>query len=212
MGTDKKKKFWNRYAKFYDFEIEKTSKAAYEEMVQLISAILDSNMTVLEVATGTGLLALNIAPSVKKMIAIDFSPKMIERAKQKTQPENLELGIEDATALSFSEKTFDAVIISNALHIMPSPQKVLDEISRVLKPNGILIAPNFTHGHLKAGNENWTAKILKFIGFEVHSYWLPKDYVAFIESNGFEVKYWKIIKAAFPLVYLEARTKNNPDE
>ena len=38
---------------------------------------------------------------------------------------------------------FDAAVISNALHIMPEPEKALAEIRRVLKPGGILIAPTF---------------------------------------------------------------------
>ncbi|HCC35314.1 MAG TPA: class I SAM-dependent methyltransferase, partial [Ruminococcaceae bacterium] len=37
----------------------------------------------------------------------------------------------------------------NALHIMPDPVKVLSNIKRVLKPNGLLIAPTYSHGHLR---------------------------------------------------------------
>ena len=42
--------------------------------------------------------------------------------------------LEDAAALSFADQTFDAVIISNALHIVSDPVKVLAGITRVLKP------------------------------------------------------------------------------
>ncbi|MCR5024844.1 MAG: class I SAM-dependent methyltransferase [Lachnospiraceae bacterium] len=41
------------------------------------------------------------------------------------------------------DASFDAVIISNALHIIPDPEKALSEINRVPKKDGILIAPNF---------------------------------------------------------------------
>ena len=37
------------------------------------------------------------------------------------------------------------VIVSNALHIIPQPEKALQEIKRVLKDDGVLIAPTFTH-------------------------------------------------------------------
>ena len=40
------------------------------------------------------------------------------------------------------------VLVSNALHIVPQPEKALAEIRRVLKDDGVLIAPTFTH----AGN------------------------------------------------------------
>lgn len=44
------KKFWNRYSGLYDFEINRFSKAAYEEMYNLMSEVLKADMRVLEVA------------------------------------------------------------------------------------------------------------------------------------------------------------------
>jgi ubiquinone/menaquinone biosynthesis C-methylase UbiE len=198
------KRFWNRYAKLYDFEIDHTSKTAYAEMYRLMSLALRKDMRVLEVATGTGLIALHIASSVHSIVATDFSPKMIGAANKKQGPSNVSFCIEDASALSFEADSFDAVIISNALHIMPNPEKVLSEISRVLKPNGLLIAPNFTYGHLKNSRLNLNARILKLIGFETYSKWTPEEYVSFVGTHGFHVEQWQVMKAAFPLVYLEA--------
>jgi len=199
------KPFWNRYAKFYDSEVLRFSRAAYTEMYRLMSEVLTKEMDVLELATGTGLIAVNIAGSVRSITATDFSPKMIETAKKKTVPENVYFSVEDATSLSFEDNSFDAVIISNALHIMPNPEMVLKNIKRVLKPNGLLIAPNFSHGHLKKSSWNLSVLILKVIGFETYSKWTPEDYVGFINQNGFQVEKWNVMKAAFPLVYLEAR-------
>jgi len=198
------KGFWNRYAKLYDFEINHTSKAAYIEMYRLMSLRLTKEMNVLEIATGTGLISINIAPFVRSIVATDFSPKMIDTAKKKIVPDNLRFSVQDATALTFEENTFDAVIISNALHIMPDPAKVMANIARVLKPNGLLIAPNFTHGHLNNATWNLNAKFLKLIGFETYAKWTPEEYVNFIGEHRFEVERWQILKAAFPLVYLEA--------
>ena len=50
--------------------------------------------------------------------------------------------------LSYADRSFDVVIVSNALHIVPQSEKALAEIRRVLKDDGVLIAPTFTH----AGN------------------------------------------------------------
>lgn len=52
--------------------------------------------------------------------------------------------MQHVTNLPYAPGIFDAVVISNALHIMPEPGKTLAEIRRVLKPGGILIAPTFT--------------------------------------------------------------------
>lgn len=201
------KKFWDRYAKLYDFEIKKFNSAAYTEMYRLMSLALSKDMKVLEIATGTGLIALGVAGSIGSIEATDFSPKMIAAAMKKERPQNVRFSVEDATALSFADETFDAVIISNALHIMFDPEAVLANIRRVLKPHGLLIAPTFSHGHLRDSTWNLNAKVLKLIGFETYSKWKPEEYVAFIEQNGFAVKTWKVLRAAFPLVYLEARLK-----
>ena len=199
------KRFWDRYARFYDYEVLRFSRPAYTEMYRFISEILTKEMDLLELATGTGLVAVNIAGSVRSIAATDFSPKMIETAKKKSVPENVRFSVEDATALSFDDNSFEAVVISNALHIMPEPELVLKNIRRVLKPNGLLIAPNFSHGHLQKSSWNLSVLILKVVGFETYSKWTPEEYVNFIEQNGFQVGKWQVLKAAFPLVYLEAR-------
>jgi len=198
------KKWWNRYAKLYDFEINRFSGKAYKEMYRMMASVLSSDIDVLEVATGTGLIAANIADCVRSVEATDFASKMIAKAKKKKVPGNVRFSVEDATALSFDDNVFDAVIISNALHIMPDPAGALSEISRVLKPNGLLIAPNYSHGHIKESIWNLNAKFLKFIGFETYSKWSLEEYVQFIRSNGFRVDKWNVMRAAFPLVYLEA--------
>jgi len=199
------KKFWDRYARLYDAEVLRFSRSAYAEMYRLMSRILTKEMDVLELATGTGLIAVNVAGAVRSIEATDFSPKMIETAKKKTVPQNVHFSVEDATTLSFDDNSFDTVVISNALHIMPDPELVLENIKRVLKPNGLLIAPNFSHGHLQKSSWNLSAFILKVIGFETYSKWTPEEYALFIEKNGFQVGKWQVFKAAFPLVYLEAR-------
>jgi len=199
------KSFWNRYAKLYDFETIKFSGKAYSTMYQLMAELLLPDMDVLEVATGTGLIAINIAKYVRHVAATDFSPKMIEAAKKKKAPDNIRFSIEDAAELSYKDNSFDAAIISNALHVMPDPVKVLSSISRVLKPGGLLIAPSYSHGHISDSTWNLNAKFLRLIGFETYSRWTPVEYIQLINNNGFKVERWQLLSAAFPLVYLDAR-------
>ena len=173
-------------------------------MYRMMAASLSPDMDVLEVATGTGLIAINIADFVRHIEATDFAPKMIEAAKKKKAANNVHFSVEDATELPFEDSSFDAVVISNALHIMPDPIKVLMNISKVLKPRGLLIAPSYSHGHIRDSTWNLNAKVLKLIGFETYSRWTPDEYIEFIQQNGFQVERWKVFSAAFPLVYLEA--------
>ena len=58
---------------------------------------------------------------------------------------NISFSVQDATKLTYNSEEFDVVVIANALHIMPEPNKALAEIHRVLKPNGILFAPTFVY-------------------------------------------------------------------
>lgn len=205
MDADmKSKKFWDRYARFYDAEVLRFSRAAYEEMYRSMGKALTKEMSVLEIATGTGLIALNIAGFVNSVEAADYSPKMIEAAKKKHAPGNVYFSVEDGTSLSYPDEAFDAVIISNALHIMPNPGMVLGNVRRVLKPGGLLIAPTFSHGHLRDSTWKLNTLIHEIIGFETYSKWRPDEFVTMIGQNGFTVTNWRVLKAAFPLVYLEA--------
>jgi len=201
---NEKKSFWDRYAKWYDLEIQLTSRKAYRQIAHLFQGVLKADMDMLEVATGTGLFALKAAPLVSTLVATDYSPKMIETANKKRKPLNLSFTVEDAMALSFADESFDAVLIANALHIIPDPDKALAEIRRVLKPTGLLLAPNFTHGHLVDKPGSFNVRLLKRLGFETYHKWLPVEYVDFIAANGFKIVDWKVMKAAFPLVYLTA--------
>ncbi len=98
------------------------------------------------------------------------------------------------------------MIISNALHIMPEPQKALSEIRRVLKNDGILIAPTFTAAGSISGRIR--IRIMELSGFRVFHKWTPESYLSFLQENGFEIQQSKIIKGALTLTYAEA-TKNN---
>ena len=209
MPKGDNKRFWSRYARLYDVEVGWFSRAAYGQMYEMMSSALAPGMEVLEVATGTGLIACHIAKSVKHVTATDFSPGMIAAAQRKHAPTNVSFSIEDAAALSFPDHSFDAAIISNALHIMPDPARALSQIRRVLKPDGLLIAPTFSQVR-PTGSRNFNAFVLKLVGFEVYSQWTPEEYVSFVSSNGFHVTRWQVLKAGFPLVYLEARRIEEP--
>ena len=102
----------------------------------------------LELATGTGLIAKNIVNAAAHIEATDASPEMIAEAKRDNRSAKLHFSVQDMFRLPYVEESFDVVIVSNALHIVPQPEKALAEIRRVLKDDGVLIAPTFTH----AGN------------------------------------------------------------
>ena len=171
-------------------------------MIKLIRRDVNSKMEMLELATGTGLIALRIADKVKYLEATDFSEEMIKEAKQKERPNNLNFSVEDACNLPYGSKTFDCVLISNALHIMPKPEEALSNIKRVLKDDGILIAPTFAHK--SSIKSKVLTKLMSIVGFKAYSKWTTDEYIKFIKSNGFKIKKSKKIKGTFELAYVVA--------
>ncbi len=164
------------------------------------------NKIVLEIATGPGLLAKNVAYAAKKMIATDYSDGMIKEAKKGNYPKNLEFEKADATNLPYADKTFDAVIISNALHVMPNPEKALREIDRVLKDDGILIAPNFTHRGQGFTSKLWS-HILKIAGIKFEHQWTKEEYIKFLSENGWKVVKQKEMPSRITMLYTECVRK-----
>lgn len=124
----------------------------------------------LELATGTGLIAKSMATSAAHIEATDASPEMIAQAKRGNRSAKLHFSVEDMFHLPYADESFDVVIVSNALHIVPEPEKALSEIRRVLKNDGVLIAPTFTHAD-NAFLGKVRAFFMKLAGFPLHSRW-----------------------------------------
>ena len=195
-----RKNFWDRNAGLYDRFMRKDG-AAYERMYEMIRPVVQ-HKTVLELATGTGLIAKHIVNSAAHIEATDASTEMIAEAKRDNCSVKLHFSVQDMFRLPYADKSFDVVIVSNALHIVPQPEKALAEIKRVLKDDGVLIAPTFTH----AGNSfsgRVKAFIMRLAGFPLHSKWTSEAYLRFLRQNGWTVRKSAVLKASFPLTYAE---------
>ena len=196
----KSENFWNRNAKRYDHFMRK-DRAAYEKLYELIRPVAKAR-TVLELAAGTGLIAKNIVRAASHIEVTDASEEMITEAKRNNRSAKLHFSVRDMFCLPYADKSFDVVIVSNALHIVPQPEKALAEIRRVLKDDGVLIAPTFTHGN---GTLQGRIKLffMKLAGFPLNSRWSSADYLTFLRQNGWTVRKSAVLKASFPLTYAE---------
>ena len=194
------KDFWDKNANRYDRFMRK-DRAAYEEMYELIRPVVKGK-TVLELATGTGLIAKHIVTAAAHIEATDASGEMIAEAKRDSRSAKLYFSVQDMFCLPYAGKSFDVVIVSNALHIVPQPEKALAEIHRVLKDDGVLIAPTFTHAENSFSGKG-RAFFMKLAGFPLHSKWTSEEYLAFLRQNGWTVRKSAVLKASFPLAYTE---------
>jgi phosphatidylethanolamine/phosphatidyl-N-methylethanolamine N-methyltransferase len=137
---------------------------------------------------------------------IDITPQMVDLARAKAQSRgigNVEFAIGDAYQLPFSDGMFDAVVISNALHVMIEPERALAEARRVLKEDGRLIVPTFCHG------DNYLSKLvcraMNLVGFKAFQIWSVESFGCFIEAHGYEVLRKEVFRDIIPLTYLVAQ-------
>ncbi|MBP1968165.1 ubiquinone/menaquinone biosynthesis C-methylase UbiE [Virgibacillus natechei] len=96
-----------------------------------------SHMVALDVATGGGHVAKQLAPSVNKIVATDITAEMLENTASHLSPiTNIDYVIADAEDLPFLNHSFDIVTCRIAAHHFPNPEKFISEVQRVLKTNG----------------------------------------------------------------------------
>ncbi len=137
MNTSKEK--YNRLAGFYDLHSKFAEKLWFIKWRKKFFAPLKGN--ILDVGIGTGK-NIEFYDKEAKVIGIDFSEKMLEKAKEKlikTDTKNITLKHMDAENLHFKDNSFDYVVTSCVFCSVPNPIKGLKEIRRVLKPTGRLI-------------------------------------------------------------------------
>ena len=128
--------------------------------------------TILDIATGTGDLAINLAETnATKIIGLDISSGMLEIGKAKIKNKALDSKIEmilaDSENMPFEDNTFDAITVAFGIRNFESLENGLKEIYRVLKPNGtfvILETSMPTKAPYLQGYKFYTKNILPLIG------------------------------------------------
>ena len=201
----KKDDIWDRFAPIYGGFVTGTpgNKKAYGSIYKRIRIVV-KDKEVLELATGPGIIAKQVAAVTAKMIATDFSEKMLIEAGKGTIPLQLTFERADACDLDYDDNSFDVVIIANALHVIPEPERVMSEIKRVLRPGGLLIAPNFIHDNQKTLS-GFCSKLLSAAGVSFETRWDADGYRSFLKENGFGRIRSKQLPSTIPMLYTECK-------
>jgi SAM-dependent methyltransferase len=100
---------------------------------------------ILDVATGTGNLAIPAARTGATVTAIDIAPNLLVQARERASAADLTIQFDegDAEALPYPDASFDAVLSMFGAIFAPRPELVASEFARVLKPGGLLAMANW---------------------------------------------------------------------
>ena len=115
----------------------------------IAKANLPANAVVADVGTGTGFVAMGLAPKASKVFGFDASPDMLAVAVRNLAAfNNIELREAVGDQLPVSDEMFDGVFANMYLHHAPEPAKAIKEMARTLKPGGVVCITDLdTHDH-----------------------------------------------------------------
>jgi demethylmenaquinone methyltransferase/2-methoxy-6-polyprenyl-1,4-benzoquinol methylase len=141
-----------------------------KEVVQIVAANNPEN--ILDIATGTGDLAISLtASAAKEIIGLDISEGMLEVGRKKIAKKQLDgiisMVVGDSEDLPFQNNTFDAITVAFGIRNFENLEKGLSEILRVLKPGGIFVILETsvpTKFPFKQGYKFYSKMILPTIG------------------------------------------------
>lgn len=146
---------------------------------------------VLDLATGTGLLALLLARRAKEVTGSDVTPEMLERAVDRAKKggqENIRFVEAEASSLPFPDASFDLVVCRTAFHHFPEPKKALTEIYRVLGPGGRLVLADVV-GAYGPGQDRAAREYLEKLIDPSHVLaYTEGEFTAMLEEAGFNVE------------------------
>ncbi|MEL6225293.1 MAG: class I SAM-dependent methyltransferase [Cyanobacteria bacterium J06626_18] len=191
-------KFWNKVAAGYSKQ-PITDEAAYQKKLQITREYFQPSMDVLEFGCGTGSTAIAHAPYVQHIRAIDFSANMIAIAQTKADAQNIQnVTFEQASIdeLSVPDRTYDAVLGLNVLHLLDNKEEAIAKVHNMLQPGGLFITSTVCLGDtmawfkliapigkvlglfplVKVFTVKDLEKSLTDAGFAIDTQWQPDDY------------------------------------
>jgi len=125
-------------------QIARYSAKCAEEFVDRLA--IQPGTRVLDVASGTGNLAMPAARRGAQVWGIDIAANLLHQARQRAAAENLQATFEegDAEQLPYPDAQFDVVMSMFGAMFAPRPQRVAAELARVCRPGGLIAMANWT--------------------------------------------------------------------
>ncbi len=129
---------YDKTAQTYDRRYCNEQEAKYQAALDGLTVRLQS--IVLDVGCGTGLFFDRIADKANKVVGLDLSRELLFKAKSRAKAhDNVFVVLGDADYLPFVDSFFDFVFTFTVLQNMPKPVEMLQELSRVVKPEAPIV-------------------------------------------------------------------------
>ena len=138
--------FWSAVAPGYEAHggnVAEYGSAEYEEWVEALASVLpEPPSDVLDVATGTGYVALAAAALGHRVTAVDLAPAMLDELSANASARELtvEARLGDAVAPEFAPASFDALTSRHLLWTLREPARAMANWKQLLRPGGRLVA------------------------------------------------------------------------
>jgi len=179
------RKAFDVLAPFYDV-ITMPLARVRQQVVEHTGA--DKGSTILDVATGTGQQAFAFAKRGYDVVGVDITESMLDIARKNNKAGLVEFEAGDATHLRFTDGSFDVACISFALHDMPLTirKRVLEEMARVTRPNGIILVVDYDLPHSRIGR-GLIYRLVTLYESEFYKQFISSDLDALLGEVGLEV-------------------------
>jgi len=160
---------------------------------------------VLEVGAGTGVHIDFVRHAFRRYLITDLSTGMLERvgaARRRREGEEVVVGSEDATRLSFPSAIFDRLIATHVLEHLPRPHEVLREWARVVRPGGVIsiVLPCDPGIAWRLGRSLGPRRKFQALGID-YDYWMAREHINPVNNLVSLIRYYfaDVREGWFPL-------------
>lgn len=209
MRGNMSEEYWGRFPDTYDKKMEYVvGRKLIEEIIQELNRLPELG-EVVEFGCGTGIYTETIVPKTKSMFATDLSDNLLAVARTRIGDHpKVTIQKENCMATSFPSEALDSVFMANLIHVIESPNTLLEECYRILRKGGTLVIVTFTDKDMILWEKiKMGMRFVKSWGkppAHAHSF-SPDDLASMMTDAGFTIETSKVLGHKTKAVYIIGR-------
>ncbi|MGH3342811.1 MAG: class I SAM-dependent methyltransferase [Carbonactinosporaceae bacterium] len=185
VHVERWRRYWDKHSGSYDKQIAFFERHLFADTRSWVCR--QASGDVLEVAIGTGL-NLYHYPAGVRLTGVEFSPAMLELARQRADdhPLAVDLRLGDAQSLDLPDACFDTVVCTFSLCAIPDEKRAITEMHRVLRPGGLLLLAD--HVASTAGAARVVQRLLELATVPLGGEHFLRRPLELLQPSGFEIE------------------------